>query len=148
GWKLATGGAVCVVAAAAAASGVALTRGGSASLESLPPGVAIISATDGSLVAHISTAEIPEPSEVVSGDGHFWVWGLHPFQLVEINPHNGRVLRQIGSPFGGDAAWYLPDGRNVWFTASRALGRVDAAEGRAVDRYLLTRRILRTNSTG
>ena len=138
-WKLVAAGAAIVVAAAAAAAGLTLTRGGSASLESLPPGVAIISAKDGSLVAHISTAEIQQPVEVVTGNGHFWVWGLHPFQLVEIDPQNGRILRHVGSPFAGDAAWYLPDGRNVWFTANRELVRVDAAEGRAVDRYKLTR---------
>jgi sugar lactone lactonase YvrE len=77
--------------------------------------------------------------EVVRGNGHFWVWGLHPFQLVEIDPQDGRIVRHVGSPFAGDATWYLPDGRNVWFTSSRELVRVDAAEGRAVDRVTLTR---------
>jgi DNA-binding SARP family transcriptional activator len=138
-WKLVTVGAVAVVAAAAAATAIALTRGGAASLESLPPGVAVISAKDGALVSHIPTAEIPEPSEVVTGNGHFWVWGLHPFQLVEIDPATGRILRHVNSPFSGDANWYLPDGRNVWFTGGRELVRVDAQEGRAVDRYVLTR---------
>jgi DNA-binding SARP family transcriptional activator len=138
-WKVVTAGAVAVVAAAAAATAIALTRGSSVSLESLPPGVAVISATDGSLVGHIPNAEIPEPSEVVTGNGHFWVWGLHPFQLVEIDPKSGHILRHVSSPFAGDAAWYLPDGRNVWFTAGRELVRVDAAEGRAVDRYRLTK---------
>jgi hypothetical protein len=138
-WKLVAAGAAIVVAAAAAAAGLTLTRGDRASLESLPPGVAIVSVKDGSLVAHISTAEIPEPVEVVTGNGHFWVWGLHPFQLVEIDPQEGRILRHVGSPFAGDAAWYFADGRNVWFTANRELVRVDAAEGRAVDRYTLTR---------
>jgi DNA-binding SARP family transcriptional activator len=136
-WKLITAGAVVVLAAAAAATGIALTRSSSASLASLPPGVAIVSAKDGSLVAHISTAEINVPSEVVKGNGHFWVWGLHPFQLVEVDPADGHLIRHVNSPFSGDAAWYLPDGRNVWFTANRELVRVDAVEGRAVDRYIL-----------
>jgi DNA-binding SARP family transcriptional activator/antitoxin (DNA-binding transcriptional repressor) of toxin-antitoxin stability system len=138
-WKLIAAGAATVIAAAAAAAGVAFTRGGRASLASLPAGVAIIATNDGSLVAHISTAEIPEPVEAVTGNGHFWVWGLHPFQLVEIDPQNGRILRHVGSPFAGDATWYLPDGRDVWFTRSLELVRVDAEEGRAVDRYILTR---------
>jgi DNA-binding SARP family transcriptional activator len=137
-WKLITAGAVVVLAAAAAATGIALTRSSSASLASLPPGVAILSAKDGSLVAHITTAEINVPSEVVKGNGHFWVWGLHPFQLVEVDPADGHIIRHVNSPFSGDAAWYLPDGRNVWFTANRELVRVDAVEGRAVDRYVLT----------
>jgi DNA-binding SARP family transcriptional activator len=135
--KLITAGAAIIVAVAAVAAGVILTHGGSGSLESLPPGVAIISAADGSLVSHISTAEIPEPSEVVTGNGHFWVWGLHPFQLVEIDSHDGRIVRHVGSPFSGDATWFLPDGRNVWFTDKKELVRVDAAEGIAVDRYHL-----------
>jgi DNA-binding SARP family transcriptional activator len=137
-WKLLTAGAAIVVSAAAAAVGIALTRGESASLASLPPGVAVISADDGSFVSHISTAEIPVPSEVVTGNGHFWVWGLHPFQLVEIDPRDGRTLQRVGSPFAGDAAWYLPDGRNVWFTNGGQLVRVDAAEGLAANRYVLT----------
>jgi DNA-binding SARP family transcriptional activator len=137
-WKRLTVGAALLLAAAAAATAIALTRGSSASLESLPPGVAVISAADGSLISHISTTEIPEPVEAVTGNGHFWVWGLNPFQLVEIDPSRGRVLRHVGSPFGGDAAWYLPDGRNIWLTAGRELVRVDAAEGRIIDRYTLT----------
>ena len=137
-WRLVTAGAAAVVAAGAVAAGIALTRGSSVSLEALPPGVAVISATDGSLVSHIPTAQIPDPSEVVTGNGHFWVWGLHPFQLVEIDPQTGRILRHVNSPFSGDANWYLPDGRNVWFTGGRELVRVDAAEGRAVERYVLT----------
>src|SRR5262249_39162185 len=84
GWKLVTVGAAALLAAGAAAATIALTRGDSASLESLPSGVAVLSASDGSLVSHISTTEIPQPVEAVTGNGHFWVWGLKPFQLVEI----------------------------------------------------------------
>ncbi len=137
-WKLIASGAAIVVTAAVAATTVALTRGGTASLGSLPPGVVILSATDGSLVSHISTSVIPTPSEVVTADGHFWVWGLNPFQLVEIDPENGRIVRHVNSPFSGDASWYLPDGRNIWFTGNRELVRVDASEGRPVDRYVLS----------
>jgi hypothetical protein len=75
-WKLVTAGGAALLAAAAAATAIALTRGDSGSLESLPPGVAVFSASDGSLVSHISTTEIPEPAEAVTGNGHFWVWGL------------------------------------------------------------------------
>ncbi len=138
-WKLVTAGAAALLAAAAAATAIAVTRGGSGSLESLPPGVAVLSATDGSLISHVSTTEIPQPVEAVKGNGHLWVWGLNPFQLVEIDPSDGSVLRHVGSPFGGDAAWYLPDGRYVWLTAGRELVRVEAAEGRVVDRYTLTK---------
>ena len=134
GWKLATVGAVTLVAAAAAATAIALARDDSASLESLPPGVAIISATDGSLAAHVPTKEIPEPVEAVTDRESFWVWNLQPFSLVQIDSDSGEVLNRVGSPFGGDAGWFLPDGKNVWFTDTE-LVRVDAASGRLVDRF-------------
>ena len=135
GWKLATAGSLAIVAAAAAAAGIALTRDGSASLESIPAGVALISARDGSLVAHLPLSEIAVPAEAVTGGGHFWVWNLDPFSLVEIDPQNGTVLRSVGSPYAGDSSWFLPDGRDIWFTGSNELVRVDVTQGRAVDRY-------------
>lgn len=133
-WKLATVGAAGVVAAAIAAAGVAITRDDSASLESLPPGIAIISATDGTLVAHIPTSEIPEPLEAVTDRESFWVWNLQPFSLVQVDPASGDVLKRVGSPFDGDAGWYLPDGKDIWFSGQE-LVRVDAASGRVADRF-------------
>ena len=141
GWKLVVAGAVGLLVAGAAAFAVAVSRGSSASLESLPPGVAIIEADTGSLVSHISTDEIPDPVEVVSGSGSFWVWNLSPFSLVEISPDTGEILQRIGSPFAGDAtedaSWFLPDRSSVWFTGPRELVRVDTHQGRAVDRFTL-----------
>ena len=138
GWKLVTGGAVVIVLAAVAAVAVAMARDGTASLESLPPGIALVDAESGTLKHHISTDQIPDAREVVSGSGDFWVWNLQPYSLVRIDPETGNVLDRIGSPFSGDAGWYLPDGDSVWFTGAQELVRVDAGEHRAVNRFQLS----------
>jgi len=136
GRTLALAGALAVVVAIVAAA-VLVTREDTASLESLPPGVAILSATDGSLLAQISTDTIPEPAEVIKGGGSFWVWNLKPFSMVEIRPQTGEILRRVGSPFSGDADGFTIDGRDIWFTGARDLVRVDSGTGQAVDRFRL-----------
>jgi DNA-binding SARP family transcriptional activator/streptogramin lyase len=136
--KVAIAGAIAVAAAAAAAAAIALTREDTASLESLPPGVAIISATDGSLVAHVPTSEIAQPVEAVTGNGHFWVANLDPPSTVEIDPATGAIRRRLGSVFPGEPGWSLPDGRNIWFAFGRELVRMNLTESRALDRYPMT----------
>jgi streptogramin lyase len=134
---LALTGALAIVAAIVAAIALVITRDDTPSLESLPAGVAVLSATDGSLVAHISTNTIPFPSEVLTGDASFWVWSLQPFSMVEIHPQTGEIGRRVGSPFSGDADGFTVDGRDIWFTGPRDLVRVDSATGQAVDRFRL-----------
>ena len=139
-WKLATAGAVAIVAAAAAAAAIALTRSGSATLESLPPGVAIVSARDGALIAHLPTAEIGgQLGEVIPVGGRFWITTYDPTSVVEVDPKTVTILRRIASPYGEDTGGgILPDGNDIWFTGPE-LARVDAAEGRTVDRYPIAR---------
>ena len=139
GWTLVAVGALALVVAAAATAALLLARDDATALASVPPGVALIDADDGRLVAHISNAEIAEPVEAVTGSGAFWVWNLSPFSLVEVSPQSGQIVNRIASPFGNDAGWYLPEGNDVWFPGHDALVRVDAREGREVDRYPLRR---------
>jgi streptogramin lyase len=134
-----TAGALALVVAAAAALALVISRGGATALASIPPGVALIDAQSGQLVAHIPKTEIAEPVEAITGNGSFWVLSLSPFSLVEISPRSGDVLNRVGSPFGGETGWYLPDGNDVWFTGLKELVRVDARERRTVDRYRLVR---------
>ena len=136
-WKLVVAGSVAAVVAAIAATAVAIT-GGDASLESLPPGVALIDAETGHLRAHISEKEIAQPVEVVAGAGSLWVWSLQPHSLVRIDPSSGDITAHVGSPFGGDAGWYLPDGDDVWFVGLHDLARVNVDQGQEVDRVHLT----------
>ncbi|MDX6617835.1 MAG: hypothetical protein QOK36_221, partial [Gaiellales bacterium] len=138
--RLALTGALAVAVAIVAATVVLITRDDTASLESLPPGVAILSASDGSLVAHISTEAIPFPSEVLTGDENFWVWSLQPFSMVEIHAQTGEIGRRVGSPFSGDADGFTVDGRDIWFAGARDLVRVDSGSGKEVDRFRLTRK--------
>jgi DNA-binding SARP family transcriptional activator len=138
-WTLITAGALALVVGAAAALALLLWRDDATALASIPPGVALIDAGTGRLVAHIPGSEIAEPVEAVTGSGSFWVWNLSPFSLDEVNPRSGDVVMRIASPFGGDAGWFLPDGKDVWFTGPGELVRVDAREGRAVERYPLER---------
>src|SRR5262249_28123795 len=97
-WKLATAGAVALIGAAAAAATIALTRDDSASLESIPEGVAVVSASDGSLISHIPTSEIAVPADVSTGNGHFWVMNLNPASTIEIDPKTGAIVRRLGPP--------------------------------------------------
>ena len=136
-WKLVVAGAVAALLAAVAATTVALTHG-DASLEALPPGVALIDAETGQLRAHISESEIAQPVEVVAGAGSLWVWSLEPHSLVRIDPVDGDITARVGSPFGGDAGWYLPVGDDVWFAGLQDLARVNVDQGQEVDRVHLT----------
>src|SRR5262249_42432746 len=123
---------------AAVAAAVVATRGGSSSLATVGPGVALVDAGNGRLVAHIPWSQLKWPAEVITGDGSFWVWSLDGYAMVRIDPRNGRVIGHVGSPFGGDALGYLVDHGSLWFTGSR-LVRTDLASGEAIDTYRLTR---------
>jgi DNA-binding SARP family transcriptional activator/ABC-type oligopeptide transport system substrate-binding subunit/streptogramin lyase len=138
GWKLVLAGAAVVVAAAVAATGVILTGTSSASLASVPPGVAIVDSSSGRLVAQIPWAELKWPAEVTTGDGSFWVLTLDGYAMVRVDPYSGRVLGRVSSPFGGNALGWLVDGRSLWFSGPR-LARMDLASGNEADRYALTR---------
>ncbi len=135
-WKFVVAGAVAALLAAVAATTVALTHG-DASLESLPPGVALIDAETGHLRAHIPETEIAQPVGVVAGAGSLWVWSLEPHSLVRIDPADGDITARVGSPFGGDAGWYLPDGEDVWFVGLHDLARVNVAQSQEVNRVHL-----------
>ena len=137
GWKRLVAGTGLVLAAAVAAVVVTLTRDTAASLASVPPGVAIVNALDGRLVAQIPWDEIRFPAEVITGDGSFWVWSIRPFSMARIDPRDGRILGRVSSPFGGDAGGYLVDGPSLWLTGPR-LVRMDVAQGREVDRFELS----------
>ena len=88
-------GAIAAVLAATAATAVAVTHG-DASLESLPPGIALLDAETGHLRAHISEKEIAQPVEVVAGAGNLWVWNLQPHSLVRIDPGERRDHGECG----------------------------------------------------
>lgn len=139
GWRLAVAGGAVLVLAGVAAAAIAVSRDGETSpLASLPPGVAIVSSNDGSLIAQLPLSEIGEPVEVFTGNGHFWVSNLDPPSTFEIKPANGAVARRIGSVFPGEPGFPLPRGRVVWFTEGAELVRVNGAEGRDLVRYQLT----------
>ena len=75
---------------------------------------------------------------MITGDGSFWVWSIYPFAMVRIDPSDGRILARISSPFGGDAAGYLVDGRSLWFSGKR-LVRMDTVQQREVDRFAVSK---------
>src|SRR6185312_9084012 len=125
-WRLVAIGALGLLAAAAAALVLTLTSADGTALASVPPGVAVVDARNGRLVAHIPTTDIGLPVEAVTGNGAFWIWNLRPFSLVQVDPSTGRITNRIASPFGGDAGWFLPVGADVWFTGKDQIARVDA----------------------
>ena len=136
-WRLVVAGAAIIVAAAVAAGAVALTRGSETSLASIAPGVAIVNASNGRLVAHIGPSYIKVPAEVITGDGRFWVWNLRPYEMVEIDPDNGHIIRRIGSPIGETGGSGIVDGRSLWLVGSR-LVRMDIPQAREVGRFRLS----------
>jgi DNA-binding SARP family transcriptional activator/ABC-type transport system substrate-binding protein len=138
-WRLVVAGAGVVVAAAAAAAVVESTRGAGASLESIPPGVAIIDVSrhHPRLIAHIPASEIGAPAEATKGDGSFWVWRLKPFSMLQIDPRNGHEGTSVASP-RGDIGGFLIDGKTLWFSGSR-LERMDIASGRELGAKQLSR---------
>ena len=136
-WKLVVAGSVAAILAATAATVLAATHG-DASLESLPPGVAVVDIDTGHLRAHISEKEIGQPVEAVTGAGSFWVWSLEPYSLVRIDPATGEITARVSSQLTGDVGWFLPDGDDVWFSGLHDLARVNVAQGREVDRFHLT----------
>ena len=136
-WKLVIAGAVAIVAAAVAAVVVVLTRGSDTSLGSVAPGVAIVDASSGRLVAHIGPSLIKVPAEVITGDGSFWVWNLRPYEMVQIDPDNGHIVRRIGSPIGETGGAGIVEGRSLWLGGSR-LVRMDIPQNREVDRFRLS----------
>jgi hypothetical protein len=111
--------------AGAAAAAIALTRGETAALTSLPAGVALISAKDGSLIAELPTSAIAQPVEVFTGNGRFWIVNLDPPSTVEVDPSTGAVVRRLGSVFPGEPGFPLPHGRVVWSTQGAELVRVN-----------------------
>ena len=137
-WRLVVVGATVIVAAAVAAAAVALTRGSDTSLASVAPGVAIVDASSGRLVAHIGPSDIKVPAEVITGDGSFWVWNLRPYEMVQIDPDErshpcvGSVLRSATTGGAG-----IVDGRSLWLGGSR-LVRMDIPQDREVDRFRLS----------
>jgi DNA-binding SARP family transcriptional activator/ABC-type oligopeptide transport system substrate-binding subunit len=136
-WRLVIIGAAALVIAAVAAVAVALTRGSDPSLGSVAPGVAIVDASSGRLVAHIGASHIKVPAEVITGGGHFWVWNLRPHEMVEIDPDDGHIIRRIGSPLGDTGGSGIVDGRSLWLGGPRLL-RMDIPQDREVDRFRLS----------
>ena len=136
-WRLVVIGATVIAAAAVAAAAIALTRGSDPSLGSVAAGVAIVDASSGRLVAHIGASHIKVPAEVITGDGSFWVWNIRPYEMVQIDPDNGHIVRRIGSPLGETGGSGIVDGRSLWLGGPR-LVRMDIPEGREVERFRLS----------
>src|SRR5262249_5741597 len=128
GWRIVVAGAGVVVAAGLAAAGVESTRGGTASLASIPPGDAIVDIASHRLIAQIPSSEIGIPLGATKGNDSFWVWRADPWSMLGIDPRNGRAGPSIPSP-RGDVGGFLFDGKTLWFNGSR-LEHMDIASGR------------------
>lgn len=136
-WTIVLAGAAVLLVSAVAAGVVVLKRGGTGTLATVPPGVAILDGSSGRLIAHIPWDQLRWPTLVFKGDGDFWVWTLDGNALVRIDPDTGRILQRIGSPLGADTIWARVEGRSIWFAGPR-LVRMDIASGTEADRFALT----------
>ena len=93
-----------IVTAAVAAAAVALTRGSDTSLASVAAGVAIVDASSGRLVAHIGASRHQVPGGGHHGRRQLLGLEFDPYEMVQIDPDDGHIVRRIGSPFGEPAA--------------------------------------------
>ena len=158
GWKLVLVGSLVVLAAAVGTAVTIVGRDSAGSLASVPPGVAIIDTSSGSLIAQIPWNEIRYPAIALTGDDSFWVWTLDGNSLVHIDPRRpgprshqltvrGRhargprrwpqplvqwhAARTYGCRLGERGEPLLVDGRPAGRRASRVRSRGRVALGRA-----------------
>ena len=105
--------------------------GGEPARASFRPGIAIVDQVTGEPVASIPTSRISQPAEAIYADGSFWVHNLEPNSFVEIDPNDGRVLKQIRAPFD-DVAAFTVDGDTLWVTGED-VAKIDIGLGETVE---------------
>ncbi len=125
--------AAVLLAAAAAGLFAAVPGGGRGPGAGIAPGVALLDPADGRVVAHVDSLQ--QPSDVIFGDGRFWVLNLTPLSFVAIDPRDGRIVRQIASPVE-DVGYFAVARDRLW--VADGLGptvvEIDSSTGRVLHR--------------
>jgi ABC-type oligopeptide transport system substrate-binding subunit/class 3 adenylate cyclase/streptogramin lyase len=119
---------------AVAALAFALT--GSDGQGAVEPGVAILDAESGDVVAEIP---VHEGREAIYADGSFWILELEPISFTQIDAESRTVVKEIASPVS-NVGYFAVDGNDLWVTdyAGPTLVKVDVRLGREVDRFRLS----------
>ena len=119
---------------AVAALAFALT--GSEGQGAVEPGVAILDAESGDVVAEIP---VNEGREAIYADGSFWILELEPISFTQIDAESRTVVKEIASPVS-NVGYFAVDGNDLWVTdyAGPTLVKVDVRLGREVDRFRLS----------
>jgi DNA-binding SARP family transcriptional activator/streptogramin lyase len=132
-WKLiALAGAI--IAAAAVAAAALLARGGGVSYGALKPGVVLLDMQKHRLIKEWPGRYFYYPW-VLTGDGHFWMASFNR-PGTEIDPRNGRFLRQFFPPEGANLA--LARGNSFYFTTPSGVVQYDLRvhqESQVVNRF-------------
>ncbi|MGI8605945.1 MAG: protein kinase domain-containing protein, partial [Gaiellaceae bacterium] len=118
------------------AVGLVFALTGSDGQRAVEPGVAILDAESGDVVA-----EIPgkEGREAIYADGSFWILKLEPISFSQIDAESRTVVKEIASPVS-DVGYFAVDGNDLWVTdyTGPTLVRVDVRLGREVERFRLS----------
>jgi ABC-type oligopeptide transport system substrate-binding subunit/class 3 adenylate cyclase len=106
-------------------------------LSSLPAGTAILDAKSGQVLVRKVLGTAPNTGGAASiVDGHLWLLRLKPALFIEVDPHSGKILKQIAWPISDVGAWTVA-GQDIWVTdnATSAIIKVDIGIEREVDRF-------------
>jgi ABC-type oligopeptide transport system substrate-binding subunit/class 3 adenylate cyclase/tRNA A-37 threonylcarbamoyl transferase component Bud32/outer membrane protein assembly factor BamB len=100
------------------------------------PGVALLDAKSGDVVAEIP---LKEARDAIFADGSFWLLNLEPLSFVQLDANTRKVVKQIASPLP-NVGYFAVDRDDLWVTdyGGPTLVRIDIGLGREVNRFRLS----------
>ena len=109
------------------------------------PGTVLVNVTTGKEVGFIPKARLEESAYPIYSGGHFWVVDFSPGAFVEIDPSNGRIVRQVSPPtrdpkVRGDShslTLFAVQGNALWAVSGDDVVQMDIALDREVNRFRL-----------
>ena len=101
----------------------------------------MIDARNGNEVGFVALDRVKDPREAIFADGYFWVLNLSPISFMQIDPSDGKVVREIASP-AADVGYFAVDDGVLWVSSfdTSELHKVDIDLGREVDVFDLAAR--------
>ena len=107
-------------------------------------GTVLLNLKTGKPVGFIPRAQLAISGYPFFSGGHFWVNNFTPNSFVEIDPSNGRILKQVTPPPdpGAKGDWvsatpFTVQGNTLWAVSGDDLVKMDIGLDRQVDRFRL-----------
>jgi ABC-type transport system substrate-binding protein len=145
--RLAAIGVAVAIIAAALVGNLVFSHGESAGTPraTYRPGTVLVNVTTGKEVGFIPKARLEESAYPIFSGGHFWVVDFSPSAFVEIDPSNGRIMRQVSPPtrdpkVRGDShslTLFTVQGNALWAVSGDDVVQMDIALDREVNRFRL-----------